>query len=329
MSLTVAVIGTGSIGMRYLTLLKQQEGVVPVAIPKRKERRGELESQGWQTTASLREAVAQGAKLAIIATNTSRHTADALEALAEDMDLLVEKPLSVDAVGAAAIDQAARQKNRKLFVGCVLRCSESLQTFREWLPKVGNIYAVRIECQSFLAHWRPNHPYRESYSARTEEGGVLRDLIHEIDYATWLFGWPQKIQAQLKNTGLLEIEAEEFAQLWWETDRGISVSLCLDYLSKIPRRKMTAFGERGILEWDGMIRKTWLQNPHHSEATIPEPDRGAIYSIHLKEWIKACLSSEQNVLLASGQEGVRALSICDAARKSAASQKAEIISYSL
>ncbi len=37
--------------------------------------------------------------------------------------------------------------------------------------------------QSWLPDWRPDRDYRESYSARLDEGGVLRDLVHEIDYA--------------------------------------------------------------------------------------------------------------------------------------------------
>ena len=50
--------------------------------------------------------------------------------------------------------------------------------------------AVRVECQSWLPYWRPERDYRESYSARADEGGVLRDLVHELDYAIWAFGGP-------------------------------------------------------------------------------------------------------------------------------------------
>lgn len=329
MKCKIAVVGTGSIGMRHLTLLQQMDGVEPMVIPKRKEKQAELRSQGFQVSSSLKEAAKEGARLAIIASNTAQHRGDALEALEQGMDLLVEKPLSVDAAQAMDIYRAAQKKNRQLFVGCVLRCSKSLQTFREWLPKTGRVYAVRIECQAFLANWRPRHPYRQSYSARGAEGGVLRDLIHEIDYAAWLFGWPQSVQARLKNTGLLEIEAEEFAELWWETKEGISVSICLDYLSRVPRRYLMAFGEKGNLEWDGVIRKTRLETPDGFEETDPEPDRSAIYLTQLKEWLKVCSASDQKSLLASGLDGVRALAICDAAREASQGRKETAVVYNV
>lgn len=312
----VTVVGTGSIGLRHLNLLKEMEGIVPIAIPKRSERRAELAAQGWQVAASLAEVADRGGKLAIIASNTGQHEADALECLAQGMDLLVEKPLTVDANSARTVNETAQRKKKKLYVGCVLRCSKSLQLFREWLPRIGKIYAARIECQSFLSTWRPQYPYRQSYSAKTDEGGVLRDLIHEIDYAVWMFGQPEKVHAQLKNTGMLSIAAEEFAQLWWETKGGVSVSICLDYLSKIPRRRMTAFGEKGNLEWDGLIRKTTLQIPNRPPEEMLEPDLSAMYKTQLEEWLKVCLNPDQKTFLATGTEGVQSLAICDAARTS-------------
>ena len=315
MSPMVAVSGTGSIGMRHLTLLQQLEGVRPIAVPKRKERLAVLQSQGFVVASSLKEAADQGAKLAVIASNTGEHVHDSLSAIECEMDLLVEKPLSVDAVQSWEIYQAAQKKQRKLFVGCPLRFSESLNIFREWLPKIGRVYAVRIECQSFLPDWRPR-PYQESYSAKAVEGGVLRDLIHEIDYAIWLFGRAKNVRANLQNTGRLRIEAEEFAELWWQTDSGASVSLCLDYLSRIPRRQMRAFGEKGNLEWDGIAQKVSLQQPKHSEEFLSRQSRDEMYLAQLKTFLKACSTSKSDSFLASGLEGFEALRVCDTARSS-------------
>ncbi|MBI4125576.1 MAG: Gfo/Idh/MocA family oxidoreductase [Deltaproteobacteria bacterium] len=314
-------------GLRHLSLLKEIKGVMPIAIPKRNDRRVELNSQGFQTAASLKQAAEEGTNLAIIASNTGQHAADALEALECGMDLLVEKPLSVDAESARSVYEGSKRRNKKLFVGCVLRCSTSLQTFREWLPRIGKVYAVTVECQSFLPTWRPNHPYRQSYSAKTEEGGVLRDLIHEIDYATWIFGFPEKIQAHLKNTGRLSIEAEEFARLWWETKGGVSVSVCLDYLSKIPRRHVTAFGEKGNLEWDGLVRKTSVAISDYPKEERVEPDLSAIYKTQLEEWLEACRTQNRATWLATGLEGIRVLSICDAARLASETRREETVSY--
>ena len=51
--------------------------------------------------------------------------------------------------------------------------------------------SAHVSCQSWLPDWRPGRDYRESYSARADEGGALRDLVPELDYATALLGRPE------------------------------------------------------------------------------------------------------------------------------------------
>src|SRR5207253_8189911 len=95
-----------------------------------------------------------GATALIVATDTARHVADSLTALQSGMNVLVEKPLAVDAVEAAKLREAAQASGRKVYVGCVLRFSESLQHFRDCLPRVGRQHSISIEWRSYLPDWR-------------------------------------------------------------------------------------------------------------------------------------------------------------------------------
>lgn len=298
----VAVVGTGSIGTRHLHVLRSLEGVDPIAIPKRPERREALEAEGFRTAASLGDAAQMGAGFAVIASDTREHVADAAAALDLKMQVLVEKPLAVDAASAKTL--------RGGFVGCMLRFSESLETFRALLPEIGLAYSVQIECQSYLPDWRPSRDYRESYSARPGEGGVLRDLIHEIDYAGWIFGWPEKVQTRLDNFGILNIDVEERAELWWKTEAGVCVSLCLDYLSRVPRRRMTAFGKEGVLEWNAIGKSVLLEKPGKEPRKIVS---NQAYDDLFRRQAKAFLEKDHGTL-ATLEEGICALEICDAAR---------------
>src|SRR6185295_18916441 len=93
-----------------------------------------------------------------------------------------------------------------------------------------------------------------------DEGGVLRDLVHEVDYALWLLGRPSTVVAMLTNTGELGIESEEAADLGWTAPGGAVVSIRLDYLSRVTRRRLLAIGEAGELELDlvaqqGVVRR--------------------------------------------------------------------------
>ena len=106
--------------------------------------------------------------------------------------------------------------------------------FGDGCPRSARRMGFASSARWFFPDWRPNRDYRRSYSSRAEDGGVLRDLIHEIDYAVWLFGRPQSVFAKLFNLGRLGIEAEETVDLYWQAMAGYGISIHLDYLSRMP-----------------------------------------------------------------------------------------------
>ena len=323
----IAVIGMGNIGARHLRVLRQIDNVCPVAISRRPERAKELEKLGYMTAGDLRVAADMGATFCIIATETGRHMQDGLLALENGLDVLVEKPLSVNAGEARKLCVAAEEKGRRIFVGCCLRFSESLNTFRGLVGAIGRLHSVRIECQSYLPDWRPTRPYRDSYSARADEGGVLRDLVHEIDYAGWIFGWPTALQARVRNLGRLGIDADETADLLWETVDGCVLSISLDYLSRSPRRRMRASGEWGTLEWDGVEDTVTLaptEGAVKAEKSLQRKDEMFL------EQARAFINAAQGAFeprLATGEDGVKALAVCDAARRASLSRREEPVEY--
>ena len=169
----VAVLGTGSAGMRHLEALRALGGVWAVAIPMRPERSAVLKAAGYPVATGWDEAVRQGVQYAVISTDTGRHVQDGLKAVERGLDVLVEKPIAVDAREARRLCDEASKLGRTVYVGCVLRFSDSLNTFRRLLKEVGSLHTVHIECQSYLPDWRPDRPYQETYAARPEEGGGL------------------------------------------------------------------------------------------------------------------------------------------------------------
>jgi predicted dehydrogenase len=309
------VVGTGSIGLRHIRVLRSIPGVRVLAMPVRPQRRAELVNEGVDVVADWRDAALHGATYAVVATDTGRHVADAEAALAAGCDVLVEKPLAVDADSARRLTVAATAAVRRVAVGCCLRFLTGMRQVRVRIPALGRVHAVRIECQSYLPDWRVGRDFRASYTARPDEGGVLRDLIHEIDYATWLFGWPSAVYAELMNTGRLEIASEEAADLLWSVD-GIAVSLRLDYLSRPPRRQLALYGEQGCLHWDliqGVVTVS-LDGSDTLEDVSEHPDDKYRAQADAFLHVRAGAPDER---LAWADAGVRALAVCDAARRSA------------
>jgi predicted dehydrogenase len=312
----ILVCGTGSIGLRHLRVLRDGLGLSPSAMPIRRTRIPELQAEGIRTIAAWQEAAALAPRFAIIASDTSRHVADASKALALGADVLVEKPLAPSVLGLHDFFRFAESCDRRVFVACNLRFDAGLLLFRHHLREIGRVHSVRIECQSFLPEWRPDADYRRAYSSRRDEGGVLRDLIHEIDYAVWLFGPPSALFARLWNSGALGIESDESADILWESPGGTSVSIRLDYLSRIPRRKMRAFGERGDLEWDYFGKRVSLGLVGQQEQNWAiEQTRDQMMCDQAAAFLR-CAEVGHTSPLSTLEEGAFAVAVCDTARKS-------------
>lgn len=314
-------------GMRHLDHLNKISGVEPIAIPKRPERIPVLNSLGHVTAMDLIQAKDMGADWCIIATDTGMHVQDGLQAVSTGFHILIEKPMATTASEAKRLQEMADECGSQVFIGCDLRFTKSLNAFKTFLDKLGYIHSVSIECRSYLPGWQPDRPYTESFRARESEGGVLLDLIHEIDYAGWIFGWPLAVIARLKNTGRLGIKEEDMADLFWEVPNGGSISLRLDYLSHPTRRYMRASGELGTLEWDG-ITDTVTLSAHKAvswQETYPQ-----MSSDVYREQIEACLKSTRLISdyrLATSSDGVKALAVCDSARRSSLTNTGEKVGY--
>ncbi len=321
----VSVLGTGSIGSRHLRIFRNLIGAEVSAIPVRPSRRSELQAGGFAVRDSLEDAVAEGSRAVVIATDTSRHVTDLRSALEAGCAVLVEKPLAANVSALSEVTRLIAGGAGPVYVACDLRFDLSLLNFRERLPKIGTVHAVRIECQSYLPDWRPDRDYRQSYSARAGEGGVLLDLIHEIDYAVWLFGAPSRVFARLQNSGRLGIESEEAADLYWETPDAAAVSIRLDYLSRTTHRTMQAYGELGEIEWDGVAQNVTLHMNDQSPQTEHFPqERDATMRDQNSAFLRAACGGDPGTLT-TFEEGAVAVSICDAARLSSASGRFEAV----
>ncbi len=290
------------------------EGARPIAVTRRPEAAAELEAAGVETAADLAAARALGATACVIATETGRHAADAEAAFALGFDALIEKPLAVDAAEGRRAAETARRSGRRAYVACVLRFSPSLALLRARLHELGSLHSARAECRSFLPDWRPGRDHRTGYAAESAQGGVLRELIHEIDYCGWIFGFSDAPSGSCANLGRLGIASEEVAEVAWRLAGGGSLSIGLDFLTRAARRRLAVHGEHGSLEWDAVAGSSVLTLA--GKAPLVETaaeDADARFRAQAAAFI-ASLDGRADERLASLDDGVRALAICDAVR---------------
>ena len=265
----VAVLGTGSIGMQYAHHLLSL-GINPILISIREDRKQELVETGWQVASNL---AASNADFCIIGTETKRHVNDTIESVGLGMKVLVEKPLGVDVQDVVRLESELNDDDLKsVRVVCPLRWYSGVMQIEHNMKRLGNIHNVSIWCQSYLPDWR-ERDYKTSYSADKEQGGVLRDLVHEIDYCNALFGLPTHEDLQCIGTDgkLIGVDSSANVHLSWVGREGELVTMQLDYLTRNARRGISVYGENGechsdlisgeyIEKIDGAVKKEMTKN---------------------------------------------------------------------
>ncbi|GAA6527319.1 Gfo/Idh/MocA family oxidoreductase [Intrasporangium sp. DVR] len=241
----VVIRGAGSIGQRHARVLGMLGADVSVwPVRPRGARTGDQQILDDLTG----PAALSSADLVVVATDTSRHVTDAVAALEAGAGrVLLEKPVAPTRGDAAALADHPRAAD--VWVAAPLRAHEAFRHLSTRLHLVGAPVSAHVRCHSWLPDWRPDRDYRDSYSARPDEGGVLRDLVHELDYAAVLFGRPTLLGARLEHTGPLDIHAEQAATLLWHTELA-TVTCRLDYVTRPTSRGVEIHGPDGALLWD-------------------------------------------------------------------------------
>jgi predicted dehydrogenase len=246
---TALVLGCGSIGTRHarnLTRLGVDVAVSDTDLAAAHRLAAEL-----GVDAVNREA-ATTHDLIVVATPTHRHVADLAWALEHEANVFVEKPLASSASDLArARAIGATSPHRVVMVGCNLRFSEGYTTLASNLGAVGRPAAFLIDYGWWLPAWRPGRDYRTLYSARRAlGGGIVLDAIHEIDYALELGGPVVEVASSISRSGLLEMDAEDMADIVIRHAGGASSHIHLDYLRRRRSRSCTVIGNAGELSWD-------------------------------------------------------------------------------
>lgn len=312
---TVVVRGGGSIGARHLEVFRLIGADVRLwPVRPRPDDPSCLDDDAGP-------AAVASADLVVIATDTARHVADAVAALDLGAStVLLEKPVAPTLTDAAELARHARSSD--VWVAAPLRAHEAFRHVLELLPSLDPPLSADVWSQSWLPDWRPNRDYRLSYSARADEGGVLRDLVHEIDYASVLFGTPELCGAVLTHTGPLDLLAEQAATLLWTTERA-SVTCRLDYITRPATRGLIVRSSAGCLEWDvpaARVTRTTADGEVTSRTFTNDLDRNLTMATQARAALDLAPQSEPAQRHRAGApatlaEGLAALAVCDRARE--------------
>ncbi len=246
----IAVIGLGSIGMRHARNLLAA-GADVVGVDPNTECCIALREAGGEIVAS-RDDVLSDVDAVVIANPNRYHLEDLIAAAAAGRHVLVEKPLAHTTRGLDEVVQAFQAQGLTVFAGFNLRLHPVSAIARQWLDegRLGTLMWARFQMSDYLPDWRPNQDYRQGYASDATSGGVLFDMIHEFDLANYLLGPAQVATAVARNSGFLDVAAEDIADVTLRHDKGVFSSLHLDYVTRPRQRVGEVCGSEGRINID-------------------------------------------------------------------------------
>ncbi len=132
----------------------------------------------------------------IVAVHTALHYEMAEMALRNGVNVFLEKPFCIDVEEGEKLIELARSQNKVLMIGHVVRFMPAYETLKKWIDtkEYGQLEFLTLSRFSGIPIWGQWKDRQKDFGS---SGGALFDLvIHDIDFAQWICGTPDKIECQ-------------------------------------------------------------------------------------------------------------------------------------
>lgn len=289
----VLFIGLGSIGQRHLRNLLTLGDFDILALRKREiPLPEEFSNINILTYSDLDLALGQKPDFAILGAPPKVQQETLLKIAKAGCHFFVEKPIAASWEGMEETLEQVQLRQLTTMVGYNLRHHPVHKRLQEYLAvcKIGKIVSARVSVGQWLPDWHPHDDYRLGYSARQDlGGGVILDLIHEIDFICSLFGGISEVKSMFGKNSSLDISTEDTAEILLRFESGIIGSIHLDYVQRHPYRNGMIVGEEGTILYDLLKNEiTVLLTNHVKEQVIfTQSNRNDMYLEELKDFVNA------------------------------------------
>jgi UDP-N-acetylglucosamine 3-dehydrogenase len=240
-----------------------------------------------------------------VCTPSSTHMDVGLQVMEHRKDLLVEKPMAVSPSDAQRMIAEARKAGVMLTVGFIERFNPGVQYAKEQLES-GRIGKVVLASARRVSRW----------PTRIGDVGVVKDLaIHDIDIVHWLM--KSEVYEVYAVIGSERLAQEDHANIVMHFKNGATGFIETNWLTPHKVRKLIVTGSEAIVSVDYITQEVTVEDEKGLfSPTIPfqEPLRQ-----ELKHFLD-CVRNDTKPLV-SGEDGLSALEIADAALKSSGVHK--------
>ena len=298
----IGVIGFGSIGSRHARILRDFGHDVYVVSAR--------ENKDFPRLSSLADLLKfHSPEYLVIASPTSQHIEDLSELSRQRFNglILVEKPLFHQSVPIPPL--AATQ----VAIGYNLRFHPFTQLLKETVNTHKHVTSAVLYAGQLLTKWRPGRDYRDTSSAkRSMGGGLLRDLSHELDLASFLFGELLDFDITSNRSGLLEVDGPDSLDITATTHTCERLEIHLNYLDE-PAQRTTTLIANGQTTRADYMHNIWKQDDVMTTVDVQRDDTyRAMHQAVLSGDLKTCATLD---------DGLRIVQLIDKLEK----QLAEVV----
>ena len=247
-------------------------------------------------------------KFVIISNPTYLHFEKKKKIALKGIPLFIEKPAIHSLYNVDVLTKIIEDKKLVTYVACNLRFHPCISFLKEKLQKDQlNINEINVYCGSYLPEWRSDKDYKSIYSANADMGGgVHLDLFHEIDYTTWLFGFPKKSFSVLRSVSTIDINACDYANYILEYEK-FTASIVLNYYRRKVKRQIELVLDTETLVVD-LINNTIKSDSGNTLFSDENYELKYTYQSQLKYFID---SLNNDILpMNSFSESIKNLKIC-------------------
>jgi UDP-N-acetylglucosamine 3-dehydrogenase len=308
--LRVAVVGTGFWGKNHARVYRELENTELIAICDVDAERAKTIANQFgvraytNSTRMLRNEEVEAVSLCTWSTSLAK---EALKALKAGKHVLVEKPMATNAKQAEKLLATAEKNGLHLTVGFLMRFIPGLRQIRELIEnkKIGELVCATAKRVS-------------QWPERIGDVGVVKDTaIHDIDVMRFIFN-EDPVTVYAKTGSMKHKKFEDYAQIMLSYKDGKSAFIESNWLTPYKTRTLTVTGSDAIMRLDYITQELWIEAA--KENIQPKYPWQEPLELELQHFAD-CILKKQKPLV-TGEDGIRALRIAEAALKSSARNRA-------
>lgn len=308
--LGVAVIGAGFWGRNHARVFKELEGTELLAVCDINAGRAKNLAKQFDVasyTSTGRMLKRNDVEAVSICTWSTSLAKEALKALKAGKHVLVEKPMATNVKQAEKLLKTAEKEGLHITVGFLMRFIPGLQHVKKAIEDkmLGEIVCATAKRVS-------------QWPERIGDVGVVKDTaIHDIDITRYLFN-EDPVAVYAKTGSMMHKKFEDYAQIMLTFEGGKSAFIESNWLTPYKTRTLVVTGSEGIMKLDYITQELTIENV--KQTVQPRYPWQEPLKLELKHFANCILEKEKPLI--TGVDGLKALTIAEAALKSSAKGKA-------